>query len=91
MRELEDALRSSHRQLSTDTHPLLAEDLLRIKAPLERETPSDPASAGLNGLSKDESGPDIVDSFGSLSITDILPILGLVTYLYPPSSFISVY
>ncbi|KAI0343143.1 hypothetical protein BDW22DRAFT_1329101 [Trametopsis cervina] len=65
VRELEDGLRASHSQHSQNTHPLLSEDLLRIKAPIQRE-----------GLGATSSGPggeqesDVVDSFGSLAISD---------------------
>ena len=65
VRELEDALRESHQNLSTTSHPLLSDDLLKIKMPLQRDTGS---ATGPNG-SKDESNPDVVDSFGSLSIS----------------------
>ena len=65
VRELEDGLRSSHAMHSADTHPLLSEDLLRIKAPLQREN----LSIATNG-NPDEPGGDVVDSFGSLSISD---------------------
>ena len=65
VRELEDGLRASHSQHSNETHPLLSEDLLRIKAPLQREN----LSSAANGNS-DEQGGDVVDSFGSLSISD---------------------
>lgn len=81
VRQLEDALRASHSQLSTETHPLLVDDLLRIKAPLQREPPSS-ANASLNSTSmplpdnmpKEEeeeatNNPIIVDAFGSLSIS----------------------
>lgn len=64
VRELEDGLRVSHSQHSNETHPLLSEDLLRIKAPLQREN-----LTVANG-SSDEPGGDVVDSFGSLSISD---------------------
>lgn len=64
VRELEDGLRVSHAQNSTASHPLLAEDLLRIKAPIQREG----LIVGANG--SDEQGGDVVDSFGSLSISD---------------------
>jgi hypothetical protein len=65
VRELEEGLRASHATHSQDTHPLLSEDLLRIKAPLQREN----LSTITNG-NGDEPGADIVDSFGSLSISD---------------------
>lgn len=68
VRDLEDSLRSSHSQLSTDPHPLLTEDLLRIKAPLQRE-PSNPRISPSHSLKDDEHNPDVVDAFGSLSIS----------------------
>lgn len=68
MRELEDALRESHQNLSHEVHPLLTEDLLKIKAPLQREPNSD-RDPVVNGGIKEEPTPDVVDSFGSLSIT----------------------
>ena len=37
VRDLEDGLRTSHAQQSEEPHPLLAEDLLTIKTPLQRE------------------------------------------------------
>lgn len=67
VRELEDGLRSDHIQLTNEPHPLLSEELLKIKAPLQREPP---AARSLNGAIKDEeSNPDVVDAFGSLSIS----------------------
>ncbi|KAF7798002.1 hypothetical protein EIP86_009212 [Pleurotus ostreatoroseus] len=62
VRELEDGLRTSHAQNTNAPHPLLADDLLRIKAPIQRD------GLSLNG--QDEQGGDVVDSFGSLSISD---------------------
>ncbi|KAF9078131.1 fungal-specific transcription factor domain-containing protein [Rhodocollybia butyracea] len=68
VRELEDALRSDHSRLTPEQHPLLSEDLLKIKAPLQREAPATRAQP--NGASKeDEPNPDVVDAFGSLSIS----------------------
>ncbi|KAK7061133.1 hypothetical protein VNI00_000869 [Paramarasmius palmivorus] len=65
VRELEDALRVDHAQLTGEQHPLLSEELLKIKAPLQREAP-----AIRNGVVKqeEEPNPDVVDAFGSLSI-----------------------
>lgn len=37
VRQLEDALQEAHSLNSTSRHPLLAEDLLQIKNPLQRE------------------------------------------------------
>jgi hypothetical protein len=67
VRELEDALRSSHAQHSSDIHPLLTEELLQIKAPLQRELPN--KNGALVTLKEEETNPDIVDAFGSLSIS----------------------
>lgn len=64
VRELEDALRDSHGHLSTQTHPLLTEEYLRIKMPLQRESSSERFGNGV----KEEPAADVVDSFGSLSI-----------------------
>ncbi|THG97365.1 hypothetical protein EW026_g4615 [Hermanssonia centrifuga] len=66
VRDLEDGLRVSHSIHSTDNHPLLSDDLLRIKAPIQREGLS---ASGSNG-NPDEQGGDVVDSFGSLAISD---------------------
>lgn len=65
--EIQDALRSSHAQLSPESHPLLSEELLRIKAPLQREVPAFRNAA--NSLKEEENNPDVVDAFGSLSIS----------------------
>ncbi|OSD02999.1 hypothetical protein PYCCODRAFT_1477291 [Trametes coccinea BRFM310] len=67
VRDLEDALRTSHAQHSGDIHPLLTEELLRIKAPIQRENLINTGTT--NGNSEEQSG-DVVDSFGSLSISD---------------------
>lgn len=66
VRQLEDALRMSHSQLSDELHPLLTEDLLKIKAPLQRDvshqkTPSAPPV-------KEDDNADTVDASGSLVI-----------------------
>ncbi|KAJ7576797.1 hypothetical protein C8J56DRAFT_971614 [Mycena floridula] len=68
VRELEDALRASHSRLSSEQHPLLTEELLRIKAPLQREVTSQRTSA-LAPNKEDEPNPDVVDAFGSLSLS----------------------
>ncbi|THH32375.1 hypothetical protein EUX98_g1822 [Antrodiella citrinella] len=56
---------------STDPHPLLSEDLLRIKAPIQRE-----GLQATNGDGPDGQAADVVDSFGSLKISDT----GLTNY-----------
>ncbi|KAF8998591.1 hypothetical protein BDQ17DRAFT_1362076 [Cyathus striatus] len=68
VRELEDALRASHSQFSTEPHPLLSEELLKIKAPLQREPPA-LRSNGTHIIKEEENNPDVVDAFGSLSIS----------------------
>ncbi|KAI0924799.1 hypothetical protein AcW2_005572 [Taiwanofungus camphoratus] len=66
-RDLEDGLRASHALHSMDQHPLLADDLLAIKAPIQRGVLAQ--QAGANGVAHDDPN-DVVDSFGSLSISD---------------------
>ncbi|KAF8661287.1 hypothetical protein AX16_001386 [Volvariella volvacea WC 439] len=67
IRELEDALRESHMQHTTEQHPLLTPELLQIKAPLQREAPAF-RNAQSNAVKEEESNPDVVDAFGSLSL-----------------------
>ncbi|RDB15770.1 putative transcriptional regulatory protein C1F7.11c [Hypsizygus marmoreus] len=64
VRQLEDALAQSHSMNSSYTHPLLTEELLQIKRPLERERLDVPPS-------KDDKSDanDNIDSMGSLSIS----------------------
>ncbi|KAJ7281861.1 fungal-specific transcription factor domain-containing protein [Mycena rebaudengoi] len=69
VRELEDALRTSHSHLSADQHPLLSDELLRIKAPLQREVPAFRNQPPGNAIKEEEHNPDVVDAFGSLSIS----------------------
>lgn len=64
IRQLEDALAELQSQHSTETHPLLREDLLGVNH--KDDEPS---------ISADESGPtghpsEVLDAFGTLSITD---------------------
>ncbi|KAG6330355.1 hypothetical protein ID866_8734, partial [Astraeus odoratus] len=67
VRQLEDALRHSHSIVSTDRHPLLTDDLLQIKAPLQREPPS-LRNIPRNEVKQEETNGEVVDAFGSLSI-----------------------
>ncbi|EAU90145.2 hypothetical protein CC1G_05683 [Coprinopsis cinerea okayama7 len=70
VRDLEDALRVSHAQLSTEQHPLLTEELLKIKAPLQREPAT--ARSHIGGtIKEEEQSTDIPDAFGSLSISSV--------------------
>ncbi|KAK2465637.1 hypothetical protein APHAL10511_002181 [Amanita phalloides] len=64
VRQLEDALHDSHAVHSSATHPLLAEDLLQIKRPLERDR------ADQISIKEERSeGIDTIDALGSLSIS----------------------
>lgn len=64
VRHLEDALALSHAANSTYPHPLLTEELLQIKRPLERERMDIPHAIKEE---KTESG-DNIDSIGSLYV-----------------------
>ncbi|KAF8899636.1 fungal-specific transcription factor domain-containing protein [Gymnopilus junonius] len=66
VRQLEDALRASHSHLSSEPHPLLSEELLKIKAPLQRDVATLKSSP--TTVKEEEHNPDVVDAFGSLSI-----------------------
>ncbi|KZT70758.1 hypothetical protein DAEQUDRAFT_667064 [Daedalea quercina L-15889] len=68
IRDLEDALRTSHAQQSPELHPLLAEDLLTIKAPIQREGLAQLVAG--NEHAQGDSTVDVVDNFGSLHISD---------------------
>ncbi|KXN81523.1 hypothetical protein AN958_04460 [Leucoagaricus sp. SymC.cos] len=67
VRQLEDALRSSHSQLSNEPHPLLSDELLKVKAPLQRE-PAALRNGSAFTVKEEETNPDVVDAFGSLQI-----------------------
>lgn len=64
VRHLEDALAQSHSITSGQRHPLLAEDLLQIKRPLERER----NDAG-NIKEENPESVDAIDALGSLYAT----------------------
>ncbi|PCH44398.1 hypothetical protein WOLCODRAFT_76356 [Wolfiporia cocos MD-104 SS10] len=68
IRDLEDGLRQSHAHQSVEQHPLLTEDLLLIKAPIQREGLAQ-LNVSTNNNSHDDSS-EVVDSFGSLAISD---------------------
>jgi Mg2+ and Co2+ transporter CorA len=61
VRQLEDALQESHENNSHIPHPLLSDELLQIKRPLERERFDLP----LVKEEKQEPG-DTIDAIGSL-------------------------
>ncbi|KAF5336101.1 hypothetical protein D9611_006219 [Ephemerocybe angulata] len=67
VRELEDGLKTSHAKTSTEQHPLLSEDLLKVKMPLQREPPA-LRNGGL-AIKEEENAPEALDAFGSLSIS----------------------
>ncbi|KAL0580573.1 hypothetical protein V5O48_001398, partial [Marasmius crinis-equi] len=64
VRTLEDALAVSHSKTSLHPHPLLSEDLLQIKRPLERERLDQPPAKDVK-----EEGGDTIDAMGSLAIS----------------------
>jgi hypothetical protein len=66
VRDLEDALRTSHAQNSNEPHPMLTDELLRVKAPLQREAP--PRHQTTINQQEEENNPDVIDSFGTLAI-----------------------
>ncbi|KZS94505.1 hypothetical protein SISNIDRAFT_46734 [Sistotremastrum niveocremeum HHB9708] len=68
IRALEDALAASHERYATGPHPLLSDDLLRIKAPLERNRPE--FSSGSDSLGDPQQDEEEVSAaFGTLSIS----------------------
>jgi hypothetical protein len=67
-----DALRSAHNQLSPEPHPLLSEDLLKLKHPMQKDEQGSPIGNGpAPPQTKEESPPvETVDSIGSLSVAE---------------------
>ena len=65
-RDLEDALQTAHAHNSNDSHPLLSEELLKVKAPLQRDAPlRNPTTINQQ---EEENNPDVIDNFGTLAI-----------------------
>lgn len=60
VRDLEDGLAQSHALNSHESHPLLSEEFLQIKRPLERERPDDTT------LEDQTEVEDTTSSLGSL-------------------------
>ena len=60
VRSLEDALAVAHKAIANDRHPLLSDELLRIKNPLERDVNAEPVR-----MSEEE---DTIEANGSLSV-----------------------
>ena len=84
MRELEDALRIAHAyRYNNDTHPLLTEELLQIKRPLEREAKEQPPQLTVPGLldvtpeSSEEA--EVTDAVGSLYVLSLECIFAPLT------------
>ena len=68
VRQLEDGLRASHSQVSPEVHPLLSDELLKIKAPLQRDVTNVKPANVPAVVKEEENNPDAVDASGSLSI-----------------------
>ena len=58
VRSLEDALSVAHKAISNERHPLLSDELLRIKNPLERDVVAEPP--------KVQEEEDTIENAGSL-------------------------
>lgn len=69
VRQLEDALAESHNLNSPHGHPLLTEDLLQIKRPLERERLDEPAQRV-----EHVDNADAINALGSLYDANSLPL-----------------
>jgi hypothetical protein len=65
-RDLEDALKSAHARNSNESHPLLSDELLKIKAPLQRDAPL--RNPTMMHQQEEENNPDVIDNFGTLAI-----------------------
>lgn len=77
MRQLEDALGEQHALHSTERHPLLVDDLLQIKRPLERELKNE-----ISGEEEPEAA-EVIDAVGSLYayFTHLLHMISTLTSL----------
>lgn len=77
VRQLEDALQQSHRLNSPQPHPLLSDELLQIKRPLERERVD-------STIIKDEKPEpnDTIEAMGSLYVFTTHQRNALIAYLY---------
>ncbi|KAF8661278.1 hypothetical protein AX16_001379 [Volvariella volvacea WC 439] len=64
VRQLEDALAQAHSMYSAEAHPLLSEELLKIKRPLERERPEE------HSATEDVESKETVETLGTLSISN---------------------
>ncbi|KZT09905.1 uncharacterized protein LAESUDRAFT_722057 [Laetiporus sulphureus 93-53] len=64
VRQLEDALQDAYSHISLEPHPLLSEELLQIKRPLERETQEEAQQEPEAGIT------EAIDAVGSLYLGD---------------------
>lgn len=64
VRQLEDALAEAHAAYNNERHPLLSDELLQIKRPLERESRNEMPSP------PEAETAEAIDAVGSLSISD---------------------
>ncbi|KAF8498708.1 fungal-specific transcription factor domain-containing protein [Russula emetica] len=64
VRQLEDALSEAYSMYNSERHPLLSDDLLQIKRPLERESRNEIPSL------PEADTAEAIDAVGSLSISD---------------------
>lgn len=62
VRKLEDALAETHTSLSNDPHPLLRQELLAIKKPLERDKYTSPSDSRID----EENAGEEDDTMASL-------------------------
>lgn len=66
VRQLEDALAQLHSKYSNDTHPLLHDDLVVI----DDDRDDDDALIIPDESTRPQANPDVIDAFGTLSISD---------------------
>jgi hypothetical protein len=69
IRQLEDALAVAHSSVTTEPHPLLSRDLMKIKSSLELHSAVEDQE---KELKKEEDGEETqyIDAFGTLAIRD---------------------
>ena len=80
VRQLEDGLAEAHSHNSHTPHPLLSEDLLQIKRPLERERQDVPQ------VDEKPETEDTIDSLGSLCVRPLsVWAIRLTAHSFPSS------
>jgi hypothetical protein len=68
IRQLEDALAVSHTTTSSDTHPLLQRDQLRIKSIIDLHSAIEQANEDQETTERDDGR--VLDTFGTLALRD---------------------